>query len=68
MDPIAQTDQLREHARRHAQIAAAFFNELNEQGVPAGEASWITRDYLEYVVEDDELTIPDEDSTSESAP
>jgi hypothetical protein len=58
MDPIAQTDQLREHARRHAQIAAAFFNELNEQGVPAGEASWITRDYLEYVVEDDEL-VPD---------
>jgi len=54
-DPIANTDQQREHAKRKAQVTAAFFCELVKQGVPECEAVWLSRDYLiEAVIEHEE--------------
>lgn len=52
-DPIADTDQRREHAKRHAQVVDAFYVELVREGVPENEASWISREYLEQTLIDD---------------
>lgn len=53
MDPVAETDQRKEHAKRTAQIIAAFYKELISQGVTYEAAEALARNYLLEGMADD---------------
>ena len=52
-DPVAEADQAAKQAKLDAQVEASFYNELTHQDVPPDQASWITRDYIDWFLNEE---------------